>query len=493
MAERKSVKGRKVYNNGIESRMFSDGEVIPEGWVPGLVPRSKKAIEESNKKRKETNLKKYGTESPMQSAEVQERARQACLEHYEVDNPSLASEVQAARVQTFRKRYGVDNPAQIEGVQEKIKQTCLETYGVENPFQSEEIKERIKQANLENLGVEYPTQSKDVLEKRKKAYIEQYGVDNPLRSDKIKEKISKTCQELYGVPWSCMRPEARAYSNDSGPNKAFADLLDSLNISYEREYHIGSYSYDFRINNILIEINPFATHNSLWGIFDNDGKSYNYHFNKSHIAINNGFRCIHIFDWDDIDKILSLLAPRKRIYARKCTLKEVPVKECNSFLLWNHLQGMCKGQDICLGLYYQDELVSVMTFGRPRYNKNYQYELLRYCSSYNIIGGAEKLFSHFVKDYQPESIISYCNRAKFLGKVYPKLGFQLKSSGQPSKHWYNPKTGQHFTDNLVRQRGVDQLLGTSYGKGTSNEELLIQHDFVPIYDCGQDSYIWEKS
>lgn len=30
-----------------------------------------------------------------------------------------------------------------------------------------------------------------------------------------------------------------------------------------------------------------------------------------------------------------------------------------------------------------------MTFGKPRYNKNYEYELLRYCSNYSVIGGVE--------------------------------------------------------------------------------------------------------
>ena len=131
-----------------------------------------------------------------------------------------------------------------------------------------------------------------------------------------------------------------------------------------------------------------------------------------------------------------------------------------------------------------------MTFGKPRYNKHYQYELIRYCSCYNIIGGAEKLFKHFIKDYSPTSIISYCDNSKFSGKVYNQLGFDLIDYGKPSKHWYNIKTNQHITDNLLRQRGFDQLFGTNYGKGTSNEELMKLHDFVEVYDCGQSKYVW---
>ena len=44
-----------------------------------------------------------------------------------------------------------------------------------------------------------------------------------------------------------------------------------------------------------------------------------------------------------------------------------------------------------LGLFYNDELVSVMTFRKPRFNKKFEYEIIRFCSSANIVG-ASKLF-----------------------------------------------------------------------------------------------------
>ena len=95
-----------------------------------------------------------------------------------------------------------------------------------------------------------------------------------------------------------------------------------------------------------------------------------------------------------------------------------------------------------------------MTFGKPRYNKNYEYELIRYCSSKKVVGGAEKLFNYFIKTYNPKSIISYCDWSKFNGNVYSKLGFKYKSYSI-CKHWYNTKTKKHITDNLLRQRGFD--------------------------------------
>ena len=103
------------------------------------------------------------------------------------------------------------------------------------------------------------------------------------------------------------------------------------------------------------------------------------------------------------------------------------------------------------------------------------------------------MFSYFLSKYAPKSIISYCDNSKFVGNIYETLEFNLLSYGKPSKHWYNPKTQLHITDNLLRQRGYDQLFKTNYGKGSSNEELMIMNGFVEIYDCGQSTYIYRNS
>lgn len=208
-----------------------------------------------------------------------------------------------------------------------------------------------------------------------------------------------------------------------------------------------------------------------------------------------GYHCIHIFDWDDEVKIIQeLLLPKPKIYARNTTICSISKSEAKEFLLQHHLQGSCNGQSILLGLRDKyGNLVSLMSFGKPRYNKNYEYELLRYCSSMQVVGGAEKLFKYFLKTYKPKSIISYCDKSKFSGNVYKTLGFTLKEKGKPSCHWYSDNKSekmQHITDNTLRRYGYDILFNEHYGKGTSNEELIIKRGYVPIYDCGQDTYVY---
>lgn len=244
---------------------------------------------------------------------------------------------------------------------------------------------------------------------------------------------------------------------------------------------------------ILIELNPTYTHNCI-GTPSYPKKDINYHLNKTLNAL--PLRTIHIWDWDDWDKILNLLSDKNIMYARNFKIFKIDDKYYNikSFLNENHIQGNCRNKEICLGLINDNKLFELMIFGKPRYNKNYEWELLRLCSikDYAIVGGTERLFKYFVKNYNPKSIISYCDYSKFNGNIYDKLGFKLLNDRlKPSKHW--SKGTQHVTDNLLRQRGFDQLFKTNYGKGTNNEELMLEYGWLPIYDCGQYTFIWKDT
>lgn len=430
------------------------------------------------KNRKMTCLKKYGDEN----YNNREKSVKTCLEKYGVENIQQVKEINEQSIRTKHRNYGDKCESITKKTKEtkfkkygnanynnieKNKKTCLEKYGVENVFAVEEVKEKIKNTNLER-----------------------YGVEHPMKSTIILEHTKNTNLEKYNVEWCCMRKEARfGYSNDSKPNDKFAKLLDKNNIEYEREFPLHRFSYDFKIGNILVEIDPIGTHNSQFGIYGKNPISKDYHLNKTNLAKENGFHCIHVWDWDNVDKIIQMLKPKKTLYARKLEFKEVKLKDAVEFLNKYHLQNSCKGQKICLGLYHNNELVQLMTFGKPRYNKNFEWELLRLCShsDYMIVGGAEKIFKHFVEDICPNGVVSYCDVSKFNGGVYETLGFEKHIAG-PSKHWYRQSDNMHITDNLLRQRGYDQLFDANYGKGTSNEELMLEHDFLPIYDCGQTTY-----
>lgn len=310
------------------------------------------------------------------------------------------------------------------------------------------------------------------------------------------KRIEDTMENRYGVAVAFQSKELMkgSYTQVSSNNIKFQEKLRLSGLDSSLEFRIGRKSYDIKCNNYLIEIDPTVTHNSYRTVFESFGGKpvpRDYHLCKSLLARTNGYNCIHIFDWDDQDSIVQqLLSPKRTIYARKCQLHEVDKDSCDEFLNNNHLQKTCRGQSIRLGLYYSNELVEIMTFGKPRYNKNYDWELLRLCnkSSLRIVGGASKLFSHFLHNYSG-SVISYCDTAKFDGNVYSKIGMKLEYTTDPAKVW--SRGAEKITDNLLRQRGYDQLFKTSYGKGSSNEELMIRSGWLPVYDCGQSVYSYK--
>lgn len=343
-----------------------------------------------------------------------------------------------------------------------------------------------------------PEYKQRTLSKIKMYNLNTYGTDWAFQAQQIREKIQNTMIERYNT--TCylnseegMKTQGHTISN---VNKEVASILEIT----EFEFRLESKSYDLKKDDYLIEVDPYYTHNVTYqpyikGHLKSKFSKY-YHRDKTLLAEKHNYQCIHIFDWDDLTKIKELISPHKKIYARNTEVKEISTVEANVFLNSYHLQGQVKGQQVCLGLYYKDELIEVMTFGKPRYNQNYQYELLRLCSAnYSVIGGASKLFSYFIKTYNPKSIISYCDRSKFTGSVYLELGFTKLSDGQPARHWYNPKLNIHITDNLLSKHGFTRLVGKYFNitesHHESNEVLMLEHGFVEIYDCGQAVFIWK--
>lgn len=400
------------------------------------------------KKSKATSLVKYGCKAPGNNANARKQAKSTCKEHFGVEYAMQSPEVRQKSKETMIERYGVDNISKLPDVCSRRIETCIAKYG------------------------KMPFNTLEVYEKQRQTMIERYGVPYYILTDKFQEDYK--------------------YIRVSKTNSRFGQILTAAGIQFELEFRIDRKIYDFILpeKKTVIEIDPTYTHNLLGNHWDKHGMEKLYHLNKSKLANEHGYNCIHIFDWDDWNKIVSILSTDIKLYARDCKIVELQKAAADKFMEDNHLQGTCKGQRCCYGLINDDTVVEVMTFGKPRYNRNYEFELLRLCtkSGYRIVGGASKLFKHFISTCSPSSIISYCDASKFTGAVYKNMGMNLVRRTDPSKVW--SKGSKKITDNLLRQRGFDQLFGTDFGKGTSNDDLMLQNGWLPVYDCGQLVYEW---
>ena len=276
------------------------------------------------------------------------------------------------------------------------------------------------------------------------------------------------------------------------PETELKDFISSLNIEIisNSKKIISPLELDIYIpeHNIAIEYNGLYWHSELY-------KPSNYHLNKTKLCETQGIQLIHIFDdeWQykkDIVKsrlknILGL-TPNK-IYARKCIIKEVGTKDSKIFLDNNHIQGNVNSS-IRLGLYYKDELVSLMTFGKGRVamggNSN-EFELTRFCNKLDttVIGGADKLLQYFIKIYKPKEIISYADRRWSQGSLYEKLKFTKTHESNPN-YWYI--FGNKRKYRFGYRKSI--LIKQGYDNNKSEHEIMLERKIYRIYDCGTIVY-----
>lgn len=435
-----------------------------------------------NRNRIKTNLEKYGVENPAQREEVKKIISE------KLSKLHLKQEIRYKKCEICGKEFELHWPYTQHTCSPKCRGQYRKMTGV-----SRSVYQKASLTNLQRYGYENQGERPEIHKKMEDTMEERYGVRYARYLPEVEEKVRKTCLERYGVPYFIQTEDANRDNRKriSCINEKFSRFLLDNGIDNSLEKYLGGKFYDVVIEDrkIVIEIDPTYTHNSIGNHWNSHGVSLNYHKEKSNVAKENGYRCIHIFDWDNWNEILNIVKnPSTTVGARKCDVRKVDKSVAVEFTNRYHIQHSCNGQDLNYGSYYDGTLIQIMTFGKPRYNKKYDYELLRLCSTtdISIVEGSSKLFHYFLLDNPKSSVISYCDLSKFNGTVYERIGMSLKDITQPNKIW--SKSDRKITQNLLNQRGYDQLFNSHYGKGTSNEELMLENGWLPVYDCGQAVY-----
>jgi len=446
------------------------------------------------------------------------------LEKYGSENAFASKEIQKKVSKTFKEKYGVSHLIGSPHFKEKMK----EKYGVEKAMDSEELKEKSKQKMKEKYGG-VGAASKEIRKKMEETTQKRYGVKNVLVQysnshidniddwndkqfieenfvidsvPKIQEMIEYfNCSNLGGNLYKHLRKlgiELKVEQSSSYAEKEISNFIKELGFEVKENFKPGwlnGKELDIVIpsKKIAIEFNGLYWHSEL-----ND-KGKNYHLNKTRECEKNGYQLIHIFEDEWLFKkeiVKSVLKSKlgifdRRIYARKTKIREIDYQTTSDFLEENHLQGKDNSK-IRLGLYHNDELVSVMTFGRPRFNNNYQYEMHRFCSKigYQIIGGASKLFRYFTKIYNPNSVVTYADRRYSKGETYPKLGFTLKSISKPN--FFVMKDYTKREHRMGYQKHKQKNILKKFDPELTAWQNLQLNGYDRIWDCGNYVFEWRK-
>lgn len=418
--------------------------------------------------------------------------RKACSAKCAQKNES----VKEKRAATSLIKYGVDNPSKSESVKNKMFDTNIKKWGFKSTFQNKEVRDKWKENVIEKYGVGHIFQTDGFKIKTKQHYLKKYGVEHQLNVEEVKQRIKDTCMKKYGVSTYLNTEHSRSSIkkfNRSSYEDEICLWLDSMGVEYiNSDRNIlkpNLVDIYIPVCNLAIEFNGIWWHSEIY-------KDKLYHYNKTIGCEKMGIHLIHIWedDWKNRKDILKSIIKNKigifsnRIYARKCIIRELNNKETSDFLNDNHVQGYSK-YNKSIGLFFNDELVSLMTFGWRYINGTKQFELLRFCNKINtcISGSASKLFKYYLNNFPCESIISFADRSIFTGNLYKKLGFKFIHHTGVNYWWVVGGIRYHrFTYNKKKlvKNGFDPL----------KTEVEIMHEIgnYRVFGCGQDKWVWSK-
>lgn len=298
---------------------------------------------------------------------------------------------------------------------------------------------------------------------------------NPSNSYDNHNYVSNEEQQVVDFIKSIYSGEVQT-SNRSILNGREIDIyIPEYNLAFEYD---GLYSHAYR---------PWETTPSLI-------KDRNYHINKTLKCKEKGIALYHIFSdewanrpsaWQNM--IQSRLHKNKiTIPARKCPVEPLNGLLSDYFLDQYHIQGKDKS-GLKTALFYKNEPIAVMTFGKSRFNKNVDWELIRYCvkTDYNIPGGFSKLLTHFRREH-PGSIVSYADRRYSDGGVYLKNGFKLIRTNRPNYKYIDKGRRNTINRMLLQKKNLLKVLNKPE---LTEEQLAYELGYMKIYDCGTLTFV----
>ena len=247
---------------------------------------------------------------------------------------------------------------------------------------------------------------------------------------------------------------------------------------------------------LAIEVNGEFWHSSA-----QERITKNYHLEKTLECEAQGIKLLQFWDFNELQlkwqicesMILNALnKTSNRLYARQCIAKEISSKEGKKFCDLNHIQGN-KGASIYLALEHNSKIVSVMSFGKSRFNKNVEWELLRFCNltSYSVVGSASKLLKYFELNYNPKSLISYADRRRSsaLSNVYKELNFKLLRNAEPNYFYFKPRDLKLFSRQTFQRHKLEKYFGKSFDSKLTEGQIMQDEGFLRLYDCGNLVYV----
>lgn len=371
-------------------------------------------------------------------------------------------------------------PPEHKRINEKRNRTMLKKYGVKYNSQRDEVKEILSKPkipiNIYNkltdkswLKNEYVTNNRSAVDIAAELKVYYSTVIEYCRSHgfKIKQRSN----------YSIIEQEIAEYIRMLG----FDVITNNRDILQNKEIDI--YVPSLKLG---IEVNGLYWHSYHPSRYNVEDKHR--HLRKTIEANSVGVSLFHItdYEWNQKNSIMksilsSKLGCNKTIYARKTTIKDIPVKEAKQFFETNHIQGFVSSI-YYIGLYHEAELQMAISAGRNRFTEDSTIELYRMATvaGVTVSGGSSKLVKELKKRTDLD-IISYCDRSKFSGSGYKEIGFELVNETGPGFFWTD---GNNVVSRFKAQKHNLEKWLHSYNGSISQSENMFAAKYMRYWDCG---------
>ncbi|MEM2159582.1 MAG: hypothetical protein QXN55_01355 [Candidatus Nitrosotenuis sp.] len=318
----------------------------------------------------------------------------------------------------------------------------------------------------------------------------------------------------HGVPsqWSCKRCAEDFWVESTNPSvaircpkcdpvvgsliqKRLADelkkilkteiLYNTRKILYPREIDIFLPEYQ-----IGIEINGLYWHSSNVKETPLEKKKAQ---NKWKDCNAKGIKLLTFFEDElyDFDLAISMILSKcgifnRRIGARKLILKIISRKDADNFLSKNHLRKSANAK-LYVGLFQDEELLQVATFGKSRFEKN-KIELIRFATKLHtqVIGGFSR-FLKFAKNYfAVTEIISYADCCYSDGDTYRQFA-SAETLTPPGYFWWKQNTPFKCSRQKFQKHKLKAF--DNYSADKTEAQIMFEAGYRRLWDCGSLKFI----
>lgn len=357
--------------------------------------------------------------------------------------------------------------------------------------------------NLSKYGYAYNSQRPEVRDKLTKSKLNE-AVYELLSSytwlnhqyNELGKSASEIADEIgcyYGTVVAYCRMhgfEIKQVYNSSLVEKQIYEFLQEVGVETKRSVTGmigGRKEIDLVIDThrLGIEVNGLYWHS----VTSSDRDSRNKHLSKTEEMNSIGYHLLHVTDYEWITKqsiiksiIRSKINKTNRIYARNCVVRDVRNSEASKFTNETHLAGHCNAKNY-YGLYYNGELVQLVSLKTPRFSREYDLEIIRMSTKLDttVVGGLSKLLTYMRRDHAGKRIISYCDRSKYSGMGYEAAGFRFIRFTEPGFYWTN---GTTYIPRSQATRAAMVRWLPSYDEKLSQDENMYAARYRKYWDCG---------